>query len=453
MAQVLEAPVKGFQYSEVDRATSRRRFFLSGDYATNVSNVELVLAGARLVVFDDEGKTNLIVMSPHCRYHTDNKTISSSGRLQVATGDGQFAIEGEGFEWNQAVTRLTISNQVHAILRKDLVAAQTSPQTAAGSVPIRGAAPLSAAAPEQLIQIYADEFQFVTNGVVFHGNVRVDEAEGKLTCGLLTGTFSGAGRSLEMILAQQNVALESGDIHATGEQAEYHLADDVLRMKENPTLRIGPREGRARELVFYRRTRVFHASDNVEMKLPAGAIGLGGSLPGGSTASTNVAETKGPPVQVLADDFQFGSDAVETNVSVAVFTGHVRVNDERAKLRCESMTLRSAAASGRTESVVAERSVVVEQAENRVTADKAVYSATSESILMTGGPTWNLGSREGRAEILAFDLKNRAYQAKRDVQMRLPPGAWPVSLASSACLKPTLRFSGPESGRTGGNLG
>ena len=38
-AQVLEAPVKGFQYSEYDQATRNRKFLLTGESATNVSNV------------------------------------------------------------------------------------------------------------------------------------------------------------------------------------------------------------------------------------------------------------------------------------------------------------------------------------------------------------------------------------------------------------------------------
>jgi len=43
---------------------------------------------------------------------------------------------------------------------------------------------------------------------------------------------------------------------------------------------------------------------------------------------------------------------------------------------------------------------------------------------VTGAPAWKMGEREGTADDLAFDLKNRAYRARRNVQMKFPAGSF-----------------------------
>jgi lipopolysaccharide export system protein LptA len=159
-----------------------------------------------------------------------------------------------------------------------------------------------------------------------------------------------------------------------------------------------------------------------EMTLPSGSIGRNGFLLPENSAATNAAPAKGQPVLARGDDFQFKPDGADTNFNIASFSGNVQVKSEKGNLSCELMTIRSTAQSNRTESVVAERSVVMEQGNNRVTGAKAVYTATNEMVEVTGKPSWKLSQREGTAEVLAFDLKSRAYQATRDVRMRLPPG-------------------------------
>src|SRR6185369_11658420 len=124
------------------------------------------------------------------------------------------------------------------------------------------------------------------------------------------------------------------------------------------------------------------------------------------------------PIKVNADDFDFRPDATDTNLNIAVLRGQVRVGAEDGTLSCELITVKSATRQNRTESVVAERHLVMEQGDNRVTGDKAVYEARDETVEVTGSPAWRMGLREGTAEILAFDMKNRAYRAERNVQMR-----------------------------------
>jgi lipopolysaccharide export system protein LptA len=102
----------------------------------------------------------------------------------------------------------------------------------------------------------------------------------------------------------------------------------------------------------------------------------------------------------------------------------VRVGAEKGNLSCELMVIKSSTRQNRTESVVAERHLVMEQGNDRVTGEKAVYTAANDVLEVTGAPTWKMGQREGTADVLAIDLQNRAYRATRNVQMRFPAGSF-----------------------------
>jgi lipopolysaccharide export system protein LptA len=414
--QVLEEPAKGVQYAEVDEATGRRKSLFRGETAQSISNQELQVTGARLEIFTDDGKTNLIVVAPQCIYNTRIQSVASSGQLRVSTGEGQFSIEGEGFEWQQAGGHLVISNQVHAVLHKGLMDSMiVATQAVAASV-----------SSNQFVDIYSGQFQFRTNVVVFRQDVRVEDPQGKLSCERLSATFTEPERRIKTVVAEENVIIEAGEVRATGEKAIYHLTNDLVELTGNPTWRIDKPavEGRAEEIAIERKGRNFHASRGVRMTMPQGSLGQGGFLNLQGLAPTNAVPDKAQPVEVLADDFRFRADAVRTNFNLAILHGNVQLNDEQAKLRCKTLTISSAAQGGLTESAVAEGQVVVEQGRDRVTAEKAVYSAADGAVELTGKPTWIVRQLEGTAERVAFDVTNRTYRAARNVRMRLPPGAF-----------------------------
>src|SRR5206468_11217748 len=136
---------------------------------------------------------------------------------------------------------------------------------------------------------------------------------------------------------------------------------------------------------------------------------------------------KKQPVKVNANDFDFRPDGTDTNLNVAVLRGQVRVRAEKGNLSCELMTIKSSTRQNRTESVVAERHLMMEQGDNRVTGEKAVYTAATDRMEVTGAPAWRMGAREGTAGVLEFDLKTLAYRATRNVQMRFPAGSFGAS--------------------------
>ena len=77
----------------------------------------LLLSVMHLQVFLTNGTPAFSVQAPECIYDFTVGTASSTGRLQMASGDGRFSVEGEGFEWRQKGMTLNISNRVHTVLR------------------------------------------------------------------------------------------------------------------------------------------------------------------------------------------------------------------------------------------------------------------------------------------------------------------------------------------------
>ena len=414
----------GYKHAFVDEKTGKRTMLLSGGSVTNIANELLLRDGVRLQFFDDAGKTNFDVTARQCVYNTGTKRVWSGEKLLAGSPDGQFSLEGSGFEYQIGTGSLVVSNEVHAILRKELLEPPSRPAPARGVVPAQTNA---TAATAQLLHIFSDRMRYQTNFAVFEDHVHVEDPQGRVTCGALTVLFSassppGEGRRVEKILAEQRVVIDSDEVHATGDQATYGLTTDVVELTGHPTWRLRQYEGRAEELVVNRKTREFHATRGVEMTLPPGSIGQKGFLLPESPA--NAAPTKGRPVEVRGDDFEFKPDAADTNLNLAVFNGNVRANSGDGNLSCELMTIQSSAPSNRTESVVAERRVVIEQGDGNVKGERAVYTAISDTVEVTGQPEWKMGPRVGSAEVLAFDLTNGVYRATGNVRMRLPPDSF-----------------------------
>lgn len=56
--------------------------------------------------------TNFVIEAPRCLLDPTRKMASSEGRMVISRPDGSFLMTGMGFEWRQAESFLTISNEV-----------------------------------------------------------------------------------------------------------------------------------------------------------------------------------------------------------------------------------------------------------------------------------------------------------------------------------------------------
>src|SRR5216117_1913603 len=427
-AQVLEGPAKRGVHAQYNQKTGRPEWVATYLSASQIAGDTELIESLQLVLFNAEGLSNLVVTTPQCVFDLRNKVVSSTDALQARSVSGELSLEGGGFECRLADERLIVSNRVHAVIGKDWLNApsQTNPPISALSVP-PSPQTNSSGSPAQLLHIFSDRLHYQTNLALFEGNVRADDPQGRVTAGLLTVKFTDPDQRFGNIYAELNVVIDSEGVHATGERANYLVTNNVVELSGYPSWRLGEYDGRADELTVDRRTREFHAARNVEMLLPAAALGTNGFFWAEPSPATNAVASKKQPVKVNADDFDFRPDGTETNLNVAVLRGQVRVGAEKGNLSCELMTIKSSTRQNRTESVVAERHLVMEQGDNRVTGEKAVYTAATDMMEVMGAPAWKMGAREGTAKVLAFDLKNRAYRATRNVQMRLPAGSFGAS--------------------------
>jgi hypothetical protein len=98
---------------------------LSGSEAQPQAGGLLVVKQLKLESFSTNGNPQAVVEAPECIYDTLHNTANSAGHLQLQSGDGKIQTEGDGFLWRQNDSILTISNNVHTVIK-------TGPETNAG---------------------------------------------------------------------------------------------------------------------------------------------------------------------------------------------------------------------------------------------------------------------------------------------------------------------------------
>ena len=80
----------------------------------------------RIETFEESGATNIIARAPQCNVDLGRRIVWSTGRLEVATANGQFWTEGnEGFFCRMSNTVVILSNQVRTVINRQLVQERT----------------------------------------------------------------------------------------------------------------------------------------------------------------------------------------------------------------------------------------------------------------------------------------------------------------------------------------
>jgi lipopolysaccharide export system protein LptA len=129
-----------------------------------------------------------------------------------------------------------------------------------------------------------------------------------------------------------------------------------------------------------------------------------------AAAGTNSSPPQSGFVEVSSDDF-------ESRTNVSVFRGNVRVVDagggnEPGRLSCGILTVISPGKDEAFERLTAEENVVTEQGSSRTTSAKLVYTKAGEAAELTGNPAWKTEQREGRADVLQFDLAKNVMRGQ-----------------------------------------
>ena len=132
--------------------------------------------------------------------------------------------------------------------------------------------------------IVIDSHDFVYEGksglAVFTGDVRAEDAQMVLTCGVLTAKFAVAGSEMESIVAEKSVVLinKLDQTRGQGDKAVYTAATDVVELTGSPTLETTQGTLVADVVVLDRRQNKLHATGHVRMKLRPEALKQPGLL-------------------------------------------------------------------------------------------------------------------------------------------------------------------------------
>jgi hypothetical protein len=90
---------------------------LSGAEAQPLPGGLLAIKQLKVELFRPDGQPEIVVIAPECVYNQLDGTANSAGPLQVQYQKGKVRVEGEGFLWRQNDSHLTISNQVHDVIK------------------------------------------------------------------------------------------------------------------------------------------------------------------------------------------------------------------------------------------------------------------------------------------------------------------------------------------------
>ncbi|MBM3834392.1 MAG: hypothetical protein FJ403_14205 [Verrucomicrobia bacterium] len=396
----------------------KRRSILKGRSGKRLANGQLEIQGMTVETFRDQSK-DMIIEAPQCIFDPKTKIAFSSGELVVRTVDERFSIQGQGFRWQQDDSRLVISNEVQTVLRKRLVAAASrlnipatqnvpkpSTNTTNGSTQTNRVSGAS-----EILEVQSHRFDYRSDLAVFQENVRVEDEQGTLTCGILKVFFAPTDGKAERIEAERDVLFDKDDTRVTGEKAVYLLKDKLVTFSGNPKWKIAEKEGSGDIIILNDETRSFRVERNVSVKLLPDKMAPLDWL--GARATTNAPPETARPVTVSAD-------ALEYNAELAVFRGNVQIADPQgASLFCQTLTNRFNAADGKLVELIADANVQFKRDQTIARGERAVYRTAEDIVTMTGNPTWKIEQGEGKADTLIMIPKTNKIRAEGNVAMKL----------------------------------
>ena len=402
--------VKGFKFAEPFPAPNQTQIktLLEGARARPLTNGLTEVIDARAQSFRTNGQAEMKVTTPECVHDKDRHEIRSASTLRVQTGDQKFLIEGEGFLWQSTNSMLFISNRVHSIVLPAFIAG-----------PINDDSRTNLSREKGELQIFSDQFRFNNDAgeAIYFGHVRVEGTNLIVTSGILRVTTKSGKRALDKLSFEENVVMDYGDIHATGEGAVYEAATDQMNLTGSPTWRSGEAQGKGDSLIIERTNRVFLASGNSWLRLPARNMSGAGMFAPGLASATNTPASSNRFVEIRSDSYE-----VRTNI--AFFRQNVKMLelvDENpvGKMTCDQMTA-TFQGTNHLDTLLAERAVIFEQDDSRVTGMRAFYTATNGLMEVTGAPTWQNGPRSGRGNRLLANLAREEVLVQENAFMRLP---------------------------------
>ena len=404
--------------------SSQMKSFLQGSEAEPLPGGKVRVTDARLKTFREDGVGELQVNAPACEYETGKKLLTSPGPLDARSIDGRFAMSGVGFAWEQATSRLFISNEVHTVIHTEALGEEglaNKPQTnRTHSVDV----------PSFDVKARRFLYEAATGQGTYSDAVKVTGTNLAIAAGEFRFKLPMNERRLKTINAEKDVTLEYSGIQARGQAADYDTDTGVLRVQGEPSWSFDTRQGRARELVIERTNKTFRANGDAWLRMEGQSLGNYEFLPSGATNSGGV-QTTNKHLEVHSDRYEF-------HTNYAVFHQKVRVEqfaNQQAQgyLTCARM---DAFFSGTNslDAILAHNGVIIAQGENEFTAGEAVYGGTNGLLTLTETPAWQSGERSGKGDRIEVNTGSEEMLVRGKAEMRFPAG----EMGDIAMLRPSM---------------
>ena len=120
--------VKGFKLPEFYEPVpgkvppNRLKTLVTGAEAKPLSKSLVAVQGMRIETYQVSGATNAIAKAPQCMINLDLRQVSSTGRLELLTGNGRLYMEGnEGFFCRLTNFNLVVSNRVRTVIHHNVL--------------------------------------------------------------------------------------------------------------------------------------------------------------------------------------------------------------------------------------------------------------------------------------------------------------------------------------------
>lgn len=375
------------------------RWLLKGAEAVPQAGGRIVVRRLSLERFQPTGGRDMLIEAAECVYDSVNRQASSASPLTMQLQDGQFTLAGEGFFWQPTNSLLVISNRVRTTIR-------------GGGLTSQPAAPALGDA-----QVSADQFTYDgrTTQAAYRGQVRVTGTNLALACGQLSFALptTGAG-TVDTLVAEQDVAIDFGELHASGEHAVYTPGNGSMHLTGKAAWQAQGREGRGEDLLLDSSTLSLRVRGGAMLQLPVSGAGF---IPRPEEPAAPSAVTTNRFVTVTAERYELQTNQVS-------FSGSVQAieradNTVRSRLACGSL-LATFGPSNQVQTLVAEQDVIMEQGERRLTGAHAAYDGTTGAVRFTGQPEWRDGERSGQGEVLLARLPQNQLAVRGRASLSLP---------------------------------
>ncbi|MED5381884.1 MAG: LptA/OstA family protein, partial [Verrucomicrobiota bacterium] len=143
-----------------------------------------------------------------------------------------------------------------------------------------------------------------------------------------------------------------------------------------------------------------------------------------------------------SEPLRITSDQFNLEPGQALFRGSVLVKDADGNLSSDSIAVGMGEDDWEVQTIRAAGSVVLRAEQIQTTSEQADYDLSAGLIVLKGNPSWTMGERSGRADLLMIHRESQSVNAEGEVTMKLP--------ADSVAEGGLLDFTAPGDGAAGG---